>query len=89
MSGRQTAADQLVERLIDWGIDTVFGLPGDGINGVMESLRTRADRILFHPRPPRGDRRARRLCLWQVHRPSLGLPGHRGARRRAPDERSL
>jgi len=36
-----------VERLIDWGIDTVFGLPGDGINGVMESLRTRADRIPF------------------------------------------
>jgi thiamine pyrophosphate-dependent acetolactate synthase large subunit-like protein len=26
MSGRQTAADQVVERLIDWGIDTVFGL---------------------------------------------------------------
>jgi len=44
---KPTAADILVETLMDWGIDTVFGLPGDGINGVMESLRTRADRIRF------------------------------------------
>ncbi len=43
----KTAADQLVERLIEWGIDTVFGLPGDGINGVMESLRTHQDDIRF------------------------------------------
>lgn len=47
MARSQTAADQLVERLIEWGIDTVFGLPGDGINGVMESLRTHADQIRF------------------------------------------
>jgi len=47
MPHNETAADQLVERLIEWGIDTVFGLPGDGINGVIESLRTRADRIRF------------------------------------------
>jgi pyruvate dehydrogenase (quinone)/pyruvate oxidase len=47
MAHSQTAADQLVERLIEWGIDTVFGLPGDGINGVMESLRTHRDRIRF------------------------------------------
>jgi pyruvate dehydrogenase (quinone)/pyruvate oxidase len=47
MARSQTAADQLVERLIEWGIDTVFGLPGDGINGVMESLRTRAEQIRF------------------------------------------
>jgi pyruvate dehydrogenase (quinone) len=43
----QTASDQLVERLVDWGVDTVFGLPGDGINGVMEALRTHSDRIRF------------------------------------------
>ena len=42
-----TASDILVDRLIDWGIDTVFGLPGDGINGVMEALRARSDRIRF------------------------------------------
>lgn len=43
----RTAADVLVETLIEWGIDTVFGLPGDGINGIMESLRTRQDEIRF------------------------------------------
>lgn len=42
-----TAADILVDSLIDWGVDTVFGLPGDGINGIMEALRTRQDRIRF------------------------------------------
>ncbi|WP_298236184.1 thiamine pyrophosphate-dependent enzyme [uncultured Azohydromonas sp.] len=40
-------AELLVDALIGWGIDTVFGMPGDGINGVMEALRTRADRIRF------------------------------------------
>jgi pyruvate dehydrogenase (quinone)/pyruvate oxidase len=47
MARSRTASDQLVERLIEWGIDTVFGLPGDGINGVMEALRTRSERIRF------------------------------------------
>src|SRR6476620_8217516 len=42
-----TAADILVETLINWGVDTVFGIPGDGINGIMESLRQRQDRIRF------------------------------------------
>src|ERR1044072_995556 len=42
-----TAADVLVEGIIDWGVDTVFGLPGDGINGVMEAIRTRQDRVRF------------------------------------------
>ena len=42
-----TAADVLVEALIDWGVEVVFGLPGDGINGIMESLRTRQEKIRF------------------------------------------
>ena len=42
-----TAADELIEILQEWGVDVVFGLPGDGINGVMEALRTRRDRIRF------------------------------------------
>jgi pyruvate dehydrogenase (quinone) len=41
------AADLLIERLIDWGVDTVFGLPGDGINGIMEGLRRHSDKIRF------------------------------------------
>src|SRR5437764_8059564 len=43
----RTTSDVLVERLIDWGVGVVFGLPGDGINGIMEALRTRQDRISF------------------------------------------
>src|ERR687891_1327712 len=42
-----TAADVLVETLQAWGVDTIFGLPGDGINGIMEALRTRQDAIRF------------------------------------------
>jgi pyruvate dehydrogenase (quinone) len=44
---KQTAADVLVDILIDWGVEIVFGLPGDGINGIMEALRKRQDRISF------------------------------------------
>jgi len=42
-----TAADVLVECLMDWGVDVIFGLPGDGINGIMEALRTHKDKIRF------------------------------------------
>ena len=42
-----TAADVLIETIHDWGVDVVFGLPGDGINGIMEALRTRQDRVRF------------------------------------------
>lgn len=41
------AADVLVERLSSWGVDTIFGLPGDGINGIMEALRKTQDKIRF------------------------------------------
>src|SRR6185312_2579138 len=41
------AAELLVTRLADWGVDTVFGLPGDGINGLTEALRRHQDRIHF------------------------------------------
>jgi pyruvate dehydrogenase (quinone) len=43
----QTVADLLIDRLIDWRVDTIFGLPGDGINGIFEALRTRQNRIRF------------------------------------------
>jgi pyruvate dehydrogenase (quinone)/pyruvate oxidase len=41
------ASDVLVESLLDWGVEVVFGLPGDGINGVMEALRQHQDKIRF------------------------------------------
>jgi pyruvate dehydrogenase (quinone) len=43
----QIASEALIERLADWGVDTVFGLPGDGINGLMEGLRRHQDRVRF------------------------------------------
>src|SRR5512135_720381 len=42
-----TAADILIDTIIDWGVEVVFGLPGDGIDGIMESLRTRQDKVRF------------------------------------------
>src|SRR5919109_257671 len=42
-----TTADVVAESLIDWGVDVIFGLPGDGINGFIEALRQRQDRIKF------------------------------------------
>src|ERR687891_636190 len=42
-----TAADRLVDVLVEWGVDVIFGLPGDGINGVIEALRTRQEQIRF------------------------------------------
>jgi pyruvate dehydrogenase (quinone)/pyruvate oxidase len=42
-----TASDVLIDTLADWGVTVIFGLPGDGINGIMEALRKRKDRIRF------------------------------------------
>jgi pyruvate dehydrogenase (quinone) len=43
----KTVADLMVERLIDWEVDTIFGFPGDGINGIFEALRTHQEKIKF------------------------------------------
>ncbi len=42
-----TVADLLIERLIAWNVEVIFGLPGDGVNGIFGSLRARKDRIRF------------------------------------------
>ena len=42
-----TTADILLDTIHAWGIEVIFGMPGDGINGIMESLRTRQDKIRF------------------------------------------
>ncbi|HLW68878.1 MAG TPA: enolase C-terminal domain-like protein [Gemmataceae bacterium] len=44
---KKTGGDILIETIMDWGVDVIFGLPGDGINGIMEALRTRQDKIRF------------------------------------------
>lgn len=40
-------ADLLIERLISWNVDTIFGLPGDGVDGIFEALRTHTEKIRF------------------------------------------
>src|ERR671932_2000590 len=47
MTMAKTTADLLIERLLDWGVNTIFGLPGDGINSIMESLRTHHGSMRF------------------------------------------
>jgi pyruvate dehydrogenase (quinone) len=42
-----TAADVFFDAIHDWGVEVIFGLPGDGINGLMEALRQRQDKIRF------------------------------------------
>src|SRR5436309_14972305 len=44
---KATASDTLIDAIHDWGVEVVFGLPGDGINGIMEALRKRSDKIGF------------------------------------------
>lgn len=43
----ETAGDVMCDVLIDWGVDTIFGMPGDGINGVFEAMRKRKDKLKF------------------------------------------
>ncbi|ALI35525.1 Putative thiamine pyrophosphate-containing protein YdaP [Candidatus Nitrosocosmicus oleophilus] len=40
-------ADIIAEALLDWNVDVIFGLPGDGINGFIEALRLRQNKIRF------------------------------------------
>jgi pyruvate dehydrogenase (quinone) len=43
----ETVSDHVVQILLDWGVDTVFGLPGDGINGLVEAFRKAKDKIRY------------------------------------------
>ncbi|HSF26110.1 MAG TPA: thiamine pyrophosphate-dependent enzyme [Actinomycetes bacterium] len=43
----EIVGEALATRLVEWGVDTVFGLPGDGINGLMEGFRRRRDALRF------------------------------------------
>ena len=43
----KSVSDQLIERLLEWGVRRVYGYPGDGINGVMGALRRAQDKLEF------------------------------------------
>jgi pyruvate dehydrogenase (quinone) len=44
---KETVGESVARRLSDWGVDTVFGLPGDGINGLMEGFRRLQEKVRF------------------------------------------
>ena len=43
----KTVAELLIGRLIKWDVDTIFGFPGDGVNGIFEALRTNQEKLRF------------------------------------------
>ena len=43
----KNTAEILVETLIRWKVEVIFGLPGDGVNGIIEALRKHKDQIRF------------------------------------------
>ncbi|TLS36198.1 pyruvate oxidase [Pseudalkalibacillus caeni] len=44
---RKKAGDVLMELLMEWKVDHIYGMPGDSINSMIESLRKVEDRIKF------------------------------------------
>ncbi|OLY91415.1 pyruvate oxidase [Cnuella takakiae] len=46
-NGPYTLSDLLLDRLLAWEVDTIFGIPGDGVNGFMEALRRKQGQIRF------------------------------------------
>ncbi|HEY3282276.1 MAG TPA: hypothetical protein VGN26_08395 [Armatimonadota bacterium] len=60
-----TAGDVLVDTLGDRGVDTAFGIAGDGINGIMAALRQRRDEVRLLTPGTRG-----RSPPWLVGTPS-------------------
>ncbi len=43
----RNGAEILVDTIVAFGVDTIFGMPGDGINGIMEAIRQKQDKVRF------------------------------------------
>jgi pyruvate dehydrogenase (quinone) len=67
-----TTSDILVETLVDWGATHVFGIVGDGINSIIESLRKRQDRIRYVA-VRHEEAAAFMACGWAKHTGKLGV----------------
>ena len=44
---KQTVGEFFVKRLEEWGVTTIFGYPGDGINGVLKGLQKEDSKFRF------------------------------------------
>lgn len=42
-----TVGDFILERLSQWGVDRIYGYPGDGINGIIGAFDRAGDKIKF------------------------------------------
>ena len=42
-----TTADIIIDKLIAWNVEQVFGLTGDGVNPIVEALRKKKDKIRY------------------------------------------
>ena len=68
---KRTASDLLVDTLRAWGVEVVFGLPGDGINGIVEAFRKQQDAVKFiHVRHE--ESAAFMACAYAKHTGKLG-----------------
>jgi len=47
LAGEKKVSDFLLDRLSEWGVNRIYGYPGDGINGVMGALQRAGDRFDF------------------------------------------
>ena len=86
---KTTASDVLIDSIHDWGVDVVFGLPGDGINGIMEALRKRADKIRFIQVRHEEAAAFMACCSRKIHRPAWCLPCNFESWRAASARRAL
>jgi pyruvate dehydrogenase (quinone) len=43
----QTVSDEIIQRLYAWGVRTIYGYPGDGINGLLGALERADGKIRF------------------------------------------
>jgi hypothetical protein len=68
-----TVADYLLRRLREWGVDKVFGFPGDGINGILAAWGRAENNPIS--RRHEGDERSRHW-LREVHRQLRRLHRH-------------
>src|SRR3954452_17437811 len=84
-----TVADFLLDRLAAWRVRSIYGYPGDGINGILGALGRAGDRFelvqvrheemaAFHGLRPR-----------EVHRRGRRVPGDVRAGRRPSPQRAL
>jgi hypothetical protein len=85
----QMTSDFFVERLYEWGVRTIFGYPGDGINGVLGALNRAEAQDRIHPGAARGNGGLHGLGPRQVHRRAGRLPVDRRPRRGPPGDRPV